>query len=77
MVRRRNRSEEGLGRENKVEALTVVQAGDDEAWAQGKMLGGGGRMLRETGSQGHFKIIKKTVRESEVSKMLGGTGSGD
>lgn len=30
MVGRRDGSEEGLGGENKVEALTVVQAGDDE-----------------------------------------------
>lgn len=48
-----------------------------KAWAEGKMLGGGGKILRETGSQGHFKMIKKTVRESEVSKMLDGTDSGD
>lgn len=43
MVRRRNRSEEGLGRENKVEALTVVQAGDDEGLGSGKDAGGWGK----------------------------------
>lgn len=42
MVGRRDRSEEDPDRENKVEALTVVQAGDDEGLGSGKDAGGVG-----------------------------------
>lgn len=42
-----------------------------KAWAEGEMLGmgAGGR------SQGHSKMIKRTVREGEASKMQGGPGA--
>lgn len=43
-----------------------------KAWVEGEMLG----MGRETGSQEHFRIIKRTVRECEVSKMQGCAGAG-
>lgn len=42
-----------------------------KAWTEGEMLG----MREGERSQGHFKIIKRLVRECKVSKMQGCAGT--
>lgn len=59
------------GRENREEPVPVVWAGNDEDLGSGVDAGDG------EGGQvpGHFKMIKRAVREGEVSKTQGCPGA--